>query len=40
MRHPPFLSISKTKGLGAGEKENAPAVKGAMGLGHGKIFPE
>ena len=40
MRHPPLLSISKTEGLGAGKKENTPAVKSAMGLGHGKVLPE
>ena len=38
MADPPFLSISKTEGLGAGEKENAPSVKGAMGLRHGKVL--
>ena len=40
MRHPPLLSIAKTEGLGTGEKENAPAVKGSMGFGHGKILAE
>ena len=39
MTDPPFLSISKTEGLGTGEKENAPAVKGSMGFGHGEITP-
>ena len=40
MTDPPFLSISKTEGLGTGKKENAPAVKGSMGFGHGKILAE
>ena len=28
MTYPPFLSISKTKGLGAGEEEYSPTMKG------------
>ena len=40
MTDPPLLSIPKSKGLGAGEEEDAPAVKGPVGIGHGKILPE
>ena len=40
MTDPPLLSISKSKGLGTGEEEDAPAVKGPVGIGHGKILSE
>ena len=40
MTDPPFLSISKTEGLGTGEKENAPAVKSSVSLDHGEILSE
>jgi hypothetical protein len=40
MTDPPFLSISKSKSLCTGEKENAPAVKSSVSLGHGQIFDE
>jgi hypothetical protein len=37
MANPPFLSISKSKCFRTGEKEDTPAIKGSMGLSHGKI---
>ena len=40
MTDPPFLSISKTESLSAGEKENTPTMKSTMSLRHGKIFAE
>ena len=40
MTDPPLLSIPKSKGLGAGEEEDAPAVKGPVGISHRKILPE
>jgi hypothetical protein len=35
MTDPPFLSISKTKGLSTGKEKYTPTVKGPMGFSHG-----
>ena len=40
MTDPPFLSIPKTKSLCTGEEEDAPSIKGSMGLRYAEVLLE